>query len=82
MLIVVLLDGCGKEAGDSDAITAHLDMSLPSLSVEIGGTHRLAVFFTQVKDLSYLNSPVTFQHPTLTPGARVAWVGHSEIGKG
>ena len=70
-LVVVLLNGCCRQAGDADAVAAHFHVLGLAVNVEKSSLHGAAVFGTQVKNMANLNATLDRQHATAIRG-RVA----------
>ena len=54
--VVVLLDGGGDNTSNADAIAAHLNRACPAVPIQNCGIHGIAVFTSQLKDVTDLNS--------------------------
>src|SRR5713226_4292270 len=76
MGVMVLFNGGGDQAGNTDAVASHLNRLLSPFGVEIRRAHRLAVFPAQIKDLAYLDTAVGLQKTLLASWARIT--GHCQ----
>ena len=62
-LVVVLLDGCGRQAGDADAVAAHFQKLRFTVLVQEGGVHGAAVFGAEVEHMAHFDAALNGQHP-------------------
>src|SRR6266481_6772777 len=79
--VVVLLDGRSDQTANPNAVTTHLHRSLPSLRIQIGGAHRLAVFFPKVENLTDFDAAIGFESSLIAPWTRIAVNRQSQIRK-
>jgi len=70
-LVVVLLDGRCREAGDADAVAAHFQKLRLAVFVQERGVHGPAVLGAEVEHMADLNAALDGQH-TLAVGRQVA----------
>src|SRR5437016_7985016 len=77
--VVVLLDGRTDRNTNPNAVTTHLHRSLPSLRIQIGDAHRLAVFFPKVKHLTDFDAAIGFESSLIAPWTRIPVNRQSQI---
>ncbi len=65
VLVVILLDRRGDDAGDADAVAAHLHRLLHAVGIEEIAAHRLRVLRAQEEDLADLDAAVAVQRAAL-----------------
>ena len=78
---MVLLDRRRNQTGDTDPIATHFDRSLPSLGIEISRAQQLAVFFSQVENLSYFDAAISLHRARIATQARITGHRQANIGK-
>ena len=61
-LVVVLLNRGRRQAGDTNAVTAHFHELRLAVYIQKGCVHGLAVFGAQIKYVAYLNAALNRQH--------------------
>ena len=71
VLVVVLLDRGGDDAGDAHSIAAHLERTTVARLVEKRRFHGFRILGAQLKDVADLDPPDDFQSP-LAVGAGIA----------
>ena len=77
--VVVLLDRGGDDAGDADAVAAHLHDLRLTAGVEKGCTHRLRIDVAQREHVADLDAAQDLERP-LAVGRRVAGDDVAEVG--
>src|SRR5712692_611597 len=70
-LVVVLLDRSPHDAGDADAVAAHLEKAAVTRFVQEGRFHCFGIFRAQLENVSDLDPADDFQVP-LAVGAGIA----------
>ena len=59
---MVLLDGCGRQAGDTDAVAAHFQELRFAVFTQKGGIHGLAVFGAKVEHMADFDAALNGQY--------------------
>src|SRR5438874_4361081 len=80
-VVVVLLDRCGDDARDADAVAAHLHRLRLALLVDVGDAHLPGIRGAKLEDVAHLDAARDLE-PSLAVGRRIARDDVADVGDG